>query len=49
MAPYEAIYGKRCRCPIGWFKVGESRLIGQDLFDQDIEKVKVIQEILKTA
>ncbi|WMV54885.1 hypothetical protein MTR67_048270, partial [Solanum verrucosum] len=23
MAPYEALYGRRCRYPIGWFEVGE--------------------------
>ena len=22
MAPYEALYSRRCRCPIGWFEVG---------------------------
>jgi len=24
MAPYEALYGRICRSPIGWFEVGES-------------------------
>ena len=23
MAPYEALYGRRCRSPIGWFEVGD--------------------------
>ena len=31
MAPYEALYGKRCRSPIGLFKVGEPSLIGLEL------------------
>ncbi|WMV25944.1 hypothetical protein MTR67_019329 [Solanum verrucosum] len=31
MAPYEALYGRRCRSPIGWFEVGEDGLIGPDL------------------
>ena len=26
MAPYEAFYGRRCRSPIGCFKVGESSI-----------------------
>ena len=30
MAPYEALYGRRCRSPVGWFKVGKKR------FDRDI-------------
>ena len=49
MASYEALYGRRCRYPIGWFEVGEARLIGPDLFHQTMEKVNVIQEILKTT
>ncbi|WMV23522.1 hypothetical protein MTR67_016913, partial [Solanum verrucosum] len=49
MAPYEALYGRRCRSPIGWFEVGEAGLKGPDLFHQAMEKVKVIQERLKTA
>ncbi|KAH0776371.1 hypothetical protein KY290_007782 [Solanum tuberosum] len=49
MAPYEALYGRRCRSPIGWFEVGEAGLIGPDLVHQAMEKVKVIQERLKMA
>ena len=30
MAPYEALYGRRCRSPVGWFEVGEAALIGPD-------------------
>jgi len=28
MTPYEALYKRRCRSPIGWFEVGEAELIG---------------------
>ena len=49
MAPYEALYGRRCRSPIWLFKVSKSGLIGQDLVHQAMEKVKVIQERLKTT
>ncbi|WMV50450.1 hypothetical protein MTR67_043835 [Solanum verrucosum] len=49
MTPYEALYGRRCRSPIGWFEVGEVGLIGPDLVHQAMEKVKVTQERLKTA
>ncbi|XP_069154585.1 uncharacterized protein [Solanum lycopersicum] len=27
MAPYESLYGRRCRSLVGWFKVGETALI----------------------
>ena len=39
-APYEALYGRRCKSPIGWFEVGKTGLIGQNLVLQDLEKVK---------
>ncbi|XP_070015241.1 uncharacterized protein [Nicotiana sylvestris] len=28
MAPYEALYGRRCRSPVGWFEPAEVPLIG---------------------
>jgi len=28
MAPFEALYGRRCRSPVGWFEVGEFALLG---------------------
>jgi len=43
------LYGRRCRSPIGWFEVGEAKLLGADLVNQSMEKVKLIQEHLKTA
>ncbi|WMV37984.1 hypothetical protein MTR67_031369 [Solanum verrucosum] len=47
MAPYEALYGQRCRSPIGWFEAGEAKLIGPNLVHPAMEKVKIIQERLK--
>ncbi|XP_069149178.1 uncharacterized protein [Solanum lycopersicum] len=49
MSPHEALYGRRCRSPIRWFEVGKAGLIGPDLVHQAMEKVKVIQERLKTT
>ena len=49
MAPYEALYGRRCRSPIRWLEVGGAGFIGPDIVHQATEKVKVIQEILKMA
>ena len=31
MAPFEALYGRKCRTPICWDEVGERRLIGPKL------------------
>ncbi|XP_070025559.1 uncharacterized protein [Nicotiana sylvestris] len=49
MAPFKALYGRRCRSPIGWFEVGEAELLGTDLVHQTMEKVKIIQGRMKAA
>ncbi|XP_070009724.1 uncharacterized protein [Nicotiana sylvestris] len=49
MAPFEALYVRRCKSSIGWFEVGEAELIGPDLVHQAMEKVNIIKERLKTA
>ena len=49
MAPFEALYGRRCRSPVGWFEVGEIALIGPDLVFEAMEKVRLIRERLKSA
>ena len=30
MTPYDALYGRRCISPFGWFEVGESSLLGPE-------------------
>lgn len=49
MAPFETLYGRRCRSPIGWFEVGKAGLIGPDMVHQAMEKVKIIQERLQNC
>ena len=34
MAPYEALYGKKCRSPVCWDDIGERKLLGPDLIFQ---------------
>ena len=31
MAPYEALYGRRCRLPVHWDEVGEQKLLGPEI------------------
>ncbi|WMV41522.1 hypothetical protein MTR67_034907 [Solanum verrucosum] len=45
MAPYEALYVRRCRSPIGWFEVGEAGLIGPDLVHRAMEIGNVAYEL----
>ena len=49
MSPYEALYGRRCRSPVGWFEVGEAGLIGADSVLYAMEKVQLIRDRIKTA
>lgn len=44
MAPYEALYGRKCQTPLCWYKDGESMLVGPELVLQTSEKVRLIQE-----
>src|SRR6266511_4056875 len=49
MAPFEALYGRRCRSPLNWFKLGERVTFGPDLVMEAEEKVQIIQNYLKAA
>lgn len=49
MAPYEALYGRKCRSPICWSDVGEMRILGPGLVKQTAEKVQMIRENLQIA
>ena len=49
MASYEALYGRRCRSPVGWFEVGEETLIGTVSVLYSIEKVKLISGRFQTT
>ncbi|XP_070046320.1 uncharacterized protein [Nicotiana tomentosiformis] len=48
MAPYEALYERRCRSPVRWSEVSETELHGPDLFHQAIEKVVPIKDVQVT-
>ncbi|WVZ71877.1 hypothetical protein U9M48_020409 [Paspalum notatum var. saurae] len=49
MAPFEALYGRRCRTPLNWSEPGERVTFGPDLVTQAEEQVKFIQSNLKSA
>ncbi|XP_050231288.1 uncharacterized protein LOC126680248, partial [Mercurialis annua] len=49
MAPYEALYGRKCRSPICWEEVGESKLSGAEIIQITSEKVPLIKRRLETA
>jgi hypothetical protein len=49
MAPFEALYGRRCRTPLNWSQVGERTLFGPKLVQEAEENVCVIRENLRVA
>ncbi|KAK6163766.1 hypothetical protein DH2020_000630 [Rehmannia glutinosa] len=49
MALYEAMYGRKCRSPLYWSKVGERKILGPELIRQTIEKIVMIQDRIKMA
>ncbi|WVZ80274.1 hypothetical protein U9M48_027765, partial [Paspalum notatum var. saurae] len=49
MAPFEALYGRRCRTPLNWSEPGERVTFGPDLVTQAEEQVKFIHANLKRA
>jgi transposase InsO family protein len=49
MAPFEALYGRRCGTPRSWSQTSERKIFGADLVTEAEDKVKVIQTNLKAA
>jgi hypothetical protein len=49
MAPFEALYGRRCRTPLNWSEPGERWFFGVDLVKETKEKVRQIQNNMKVA
>ena len=49
MAPYKALYGRKCRTLLCWNEVGEQKLDDIKLIEITSKKIKSIQERLKTA
>ena len=43
MAPYEALYGKPGRSPLGWTEVEENSITSPDLIRDTSEKVSLIR------
>ncbi|GJR97987.1 putative reverse transcriptase domain-containing protein [Tanacetum coccineum] len=48
-APYEALYGRKCRSPVCWAEVGEAQLTGPKLIQETIEKIVLIKQRMQAA
>nr|GEX64185.1 reverse transcriptase domain-containing protein [Tanacetum cinerariifolium] len=48
-APYEALYGRKCRSPMCWAEVGESQLTGPELIQETTEKIVLIKQRMQAS
>ena len=49
MAPFEALYGRRCRTPLNWSEAGERNFFGPDMVSEAEDQVRLIQANLKAT
>ena len=49
MAPFEALYGRRCRTLVNWSEAGERSVFGPEMVSEAEEQVRFIHENLKIA
>ncbi|GKB90347.1 putative reverse transcriptase domain-containing protein, partial [Tanacetum coccineum] len=43
-APFEALYGRKCRSPVCWAKVGDIQLTGPKIIQETTEKIKCLSD-----
>ncbi|GJV04667.1 putative reverse transcriptase domain-containing protein [Tanacetum coccineum] len=48
-APFEALYGRKCRSPVCWTEVGDSQLTGPEIIQEPTEKIVQIRQRLQVA
>nr|GEX72473.1 retrotransposon protein, putative, Ty3-gypsy subclass [Tanacetum cinerariifolium] len=48
-APYEALYGRKCRSPVCWAEVGEAQLTGPKIIQETTEKIMLIKQRIQAA
>ncbi|KAJ0499400.1 putative nucleotidyltransferase, Ribonuclease H [Helianthus annuus] len=49
MAPFEALYGRKCHLPICWHKIGESHFTGPELIQEITDKISQVRDNLLKA
>jgi len=49
MAPYEALYGRKCRSPIHWNEVRERKVLGPELVQKTVDAIDKIRKRMKAA
>src|SRR3954470_5957464 len=49
MAPFEFLYGRRCRTPLNWSETGERQLFGTYMIKEVEEQVRIVRNQLKAT
>ncbi|GJV03132.1 hypothetical protein Tco_1336701 [Tanacetum coccineum] len=49
VAPFEALYGQKCRSPVCWAEVREVQLTGPEIVQETIEKIVQIKQRMQAA
>ena len=49
MAPFEALYGRKCKTPLFWNQMGETQVFGPDVLRDVEEQVRMIRDNLRVA
>jgi len=49
MAPFEALYGRKCRTPLFWNQTGETQVFGPDVLRDAKEQLWMIRDNLRVA
>ncbi|GJS00416.1 putative reverse transcriptase domain-containing protein [Tanacetum coccineum] len=48
-APFEALYGRKCRSPVCWAEVGDAQLTGPELIHETTKKIVQIKQRIQVA
>nr|GEY42003.1 putative reverse transcriptase domain-containing protein [Tanacetum cinerariifolium] len=48
-APYEVLYGQKCRSLVCWAEVGEAQLTGPEMIQETTEKIVLIKQRIQAA
>jgi hypothetical protein len=49
MAPFEILFGRKCRTPLFWNELGENQIFGPDILREAERQVQMVRENLKLA
>ncbi|GKD30306.1 putative reverse transcriptase domain-containing protein [Tanacetum coccineum] len=49
VAPFEALYGRKCRSPICWDEVGDNQLTGPEIIHETTKKIIQIKSCIQAA